>query len=143
MAHSEDERSLVTMHSCCAVDVGCPRRRISTHTKRRVRTQHIYHQINRPVGCVHLFCHPRVHEKKKNRHPTYFFQGFSWLVIFETGRYCFDMFGGKKVKTGRDGKIMKIIVAWMGRDGMVGVNFLDGTGRYTTMTFLFHDGTGR
>ena len=52
---------------------------------------------------------------------------FSWLVIFETGR---------------DGKIMKNIVAWMGLDGTVGANFLDGTGRYSTMTFLFHDGTG-
>ena len=62
------------------------------------------------------------------------------------GRYCFNMFGGKKIEdgTGRDGKIiMKIIVAWMGRDGTVGVNFLDGTGRYSTMTFLFHDGTER
>ena len=60
-----------------------------------------------------------------------------------TGQVCFGMFGGKKVKTGRDGKIMKIIVAWMGRYGTVGVNFLDGTGRHSTMTFLFHDGTGR
>ena len=64
-----------------------------------------------------------------------------------TGRYCFDMFAGKKLKTGRDGtgrdgKIMKNIVAWMGLDGTVGANFLDGTGRYSTMTFLFHDGTG-
>ena len=62
-----------------------------------------------------------------------------------TGRYCFDMFGGKEIEdgTGRDGKKMNIIVAWVGRDGTVGVNFLDGTGRYSTMTFLFHDGTGR
>ena len=37
----------------------------------------------------------------------------------------------------------EIVVAWMGRDGTVGVNFLDGTGRYSTRTFLFHDGTGR
>ena len=70
-----------------------------------------------------------------------------------TGRYCFDMFGGKK--TGRDGKLIKIIVAWMRREGTVGVNFLDGTGRYSTMTFLCvswrdgtinengHNGTGR
>ena len=75
-----------------------------------------------------------------------FFQGFSWLVTFETGRdgnirdgtgrYCFDMFAGKKIedgtgrdRTGQDGKIMKNIVAWMGRDGTVGVNFLGGTGR--------------
>ena len=51
-----------------------------------------------------------------------------------TGRYCFDMFGGEKVEggTGRDGKMMKIILAcWMGREGTVGVNFLDGTGRYS------------
>ena len=48
-----------------------------------------------------------------------------------TGRYCVDMFGGKKVEdgTGRDGKIMKIILAWMGWDGTVRVDFLDGTGR--------------
>ena len=48
-----------------------------------------------------------------------------------TGRYCFDMFGGKKFEDGT------------GRHGTVGVNFLDGTGRYRTMTVLFHDGTGR
>ena len=61
-----------------------------------------------------------------------------------TGRYCFDMCGGKNSR--RDGtgrKIMKIIVAWMGRDRTVGVNILDGTGRYSTTTFSFHDGTGR
>ena len=48
-----------------------------------------------------------------------------------TGRYCFDMFGGKKNEdgTGRNGKMIKIIVAWMGRDRTVGVDFLDGTGR--------------
>ena len=50
-----------------------------------------------------------------------------------TGRYCFDMFRGQKMKTedgtGPDGKMMKIALAWMGRDGTVGVNFLDGTGR--------------
>ena len=48
-----------------------------------------------------------------------------------TGRYCYDMFGGEKIEdgTGRDGEIMKIIVAWMGRDRTVGVDFLDGTGR--------------
>ena len=62
-----------------------------------------------------------------------------------TGRYCFDMFGGEKIEdgTGRHGKIMKVIVAWMGQDGTVGVNFLDGTGRYSKMTFLFLDETGR
>ena len=39
----------------------------------------------------------------------------------DTRRYCFDMFGGKKIEdgTGRDGKIMKIIVSWTGRDGTV------------------------
>ena len=31
----------------------------------------------------------------------------------------------------------------MGRDGTVGVNFLNRTGPYSTMTFFFHDGTGR
>ena len=48
-----------------------------------------------------------------------------------TGWDCFDMFGGEKIEdvTGRDGKIMKNRVAWMGRDATVGVNFLDGTGR--------------
>ena len=42
------------------------------------------------------------------------------------------MFGGRANEngTGRDGKKMEIIVAWMGRDRTVGVNFLDGTGRY-------------
>ena len=52
----------------------------------------------------------------------------------ETVRYCFDVFGGKKSEDGRgrDGKITKRIVAWAGRDGTVGVNFLDGTGRYST-----------
>ena len=55
------------------------------------------------------------------------------------------MFGGNNIEdgTGRDGKALTIIVAWMGRDGTVGVNCLDGTGRYSTKTFLFHDGTGR
>ena len=33
----------------------------------------------------------------------------------------------KEDGTGRDGKTMKITVAWMRRDGTVGVNFLDGT----------------
>ena len=62
-----------------------------------------------------------------------------------TGRYCYDMFGGEKIEdgTGRDGKTMKTTVAWMKRDGTVGVNFLNGTGWYSTTTFLFHDGTGR
>ena len=48
-----------------------------------------------------------------------------------TGRYCADMFGGLNIEdgTGRDGKIMKITLAWMGRDGTVRVDFLDGTGR--------------
>ena len=41
------------------------------------------------------------------------------------GTVLFDMFGREKNEdgTGRDGKIMKIVDAWMGRDGMVGVNF--------------------
>ena len=49
---------------------------------------------------------------------------FSWLFMAGdirdgTGRDCFDMFGGKKNEngTGRDGKIMKIIVSWTVRDG--------------------------
>ena len=63
-----------------------------------------------------------------------------------TGRYCFDMFGGGKNGngTGRDGKIMKIIVAWMGRDGTVGgceFSRRDGTLQYNDL--LFHDGTRR
>ena len=51
-----------------------------------------------------------------------------------TGRYCFDMFGGKKNEdgTGRDGKIMKTIVSWMGRDGTVGVNLIFSAGRNGT-----------
>ena len=64
------------------------------------------------------------------------FKAFSWLVIFGTGRYCFDVFGALKIEdgTGRDGKTMEIIVAGMGRYGTV---------RDSTMTSLFHDGTGR
>ena len=62
------------------------------------------------------------------------------------------MFDGKKVEdgTGRDGKIMKIIVAWMGRDGTMGVDFStrrdgkkkchDGTGRYITIVTTGLDG---
>ena len=54
------------------------------------------------------------------------------------GRYCFDIFGREKIwrrdGTGRDGKTMEIIVAGMGRYGTV---------RDSTMTSLFHDGTGR
>ena len=50
---------------------------------------------------------------------------------------------GNKMKTGRDGKIMKSIVAWMGRDGKGGVNFVNEAGLYSAMTFLFHDGTGQ
>ena len=80
--------------------------------------------------------------------------------------YRFDTFGGEKNEngTGRDGKNMEIIIAWRGRDGTMGVNFRDGTGRYSTMNFRFmtgrdgkyklsrrhgkvrkhcHDGTGR
>ena len=72
-------------------------------------------------------------------------QGFSWLVIFQTGRdgTVLICLAGKKLKTGRDGKILKIIVAWMRRDGTVGVNFLEGTGRYSTRTVSFHDRTGQ
>ena len=49
----------------------------------------------------------------------------------DTRRYCFDMFGGKKIEdgTGRDGKIMKIIVSWTGRDGTVQWPFCFMTGR--------------
>ena len=69
-----------------------------------------------------------------------------------TRRHRFDMFDGKKVEdgTGRDGKIMKIIVAWMGRDGTMGVDFStrrdgkkkchDGTGRYITIVTTGLDG---
>ena len=47
------------------------------------------------------------------------FQGFSWLVIFETGRdgTILTCLAGAILKTGWEGKIMKIIVAWMGQDG--------------------------
>ena len=60
-------------------------------------------------------------------------------------QYCFDRLGGNKSEngTGRNGKEIGIIVAWLGRDRTVGVNFVDGTGRYSTMTFSFHDRTGR
>ena len=67
-------------------------------------------------------------------------------MIFKTGRdgTVFTCLAGKKIEdgTGRDEKIMKIIISWTGRDGTVCVKFLDGTGRYSSMTFLFHDGTG-
>ena len=55
------------------------------------------------------------------------------------------MFREKKNENGtsRDGKKMENIVSWMGRDKTVGVSFLDGTGWYSTMTFSFHDRTGR
>ena len=48
-----------------------------------------------------------------------------------TGRDCFEMFSGRQIEDGteRDGKGLKIILACMGQDGTVGVNFLDGTGR--------------
>ena len=65
--------------------------------------------------------------------------------LFETGRdgTVLTCLTGKKLKAGRDGKMMKIMVAWMERNGTVGVDFLDGTVRYNTMAFLFHDGTER
>ena len=80
-----------------------------------------------------------------------FFQGFSWLAIFETGRdgttVVLTCLAGKILKTRRDGTVNNenytVVTTWMRRDGTVGVNFLDGTGRYSTMTFLLHDGTGR
>ena len=62
-------------------------------------------------------------------------QVFSWLVIFETGRdgTILTCLAGKiEDGRGRDGKILKTIVAWMRRDGTVGVSFPDGTGRYST-----------
>ena len=42
------------------------------------------------------------------------------------------MFGGEKSEdgTGRDDKIMKIIDAWMGRDGMCEFSRRDGTVQY-------------
>lgn len=48
-----------------------------------------------------------------------------------TGRYCFYFFGGKKNEdgTGRDGKMTTKQVFETGRDGTVGVQFLNGTGR--------------
>ena len=58
-----------------------------------------------------------------------------------TGRYCFGMFGGKNLEDGTERENIKSIVPWIGRLGTVGVNFLDSTGRYSTMPFLFHDGT--
>ena len=61
-----------------------------------------------------------------------------------TGRDCFDTLGGKKSSTERDGKIMKSMVGWTGRDGtVVGVNFSTGRDGTSASTFLFHDGTGR
>ena len=55
-----------------------------------------------------------------------------------TGRSCIDMFGEKTFEdgTGRDGKIMTILVPWVAQDRTVGVIFLDRTGRYSTMTFI-------
>ena len=55
------------------------------------------------------------------------------------------MFGEKNVEdgTGRGGKKMKITVARMGRDGMVGVDFLDGTGGDGTLQWHFCFMTGR
>ena len=61
-----------------------------------------------------------------------FSQGFSGLVIFETGRdgTVLTRFVGKEMTgNGRDGKIGNFEVGWMGLDGKVRVKFLDGTGR--------------
>ena len=46
-----------------------------------------------------------------------------------TGRYCFDMFGGKKKEDGaaRDGKKLKTIVSRTGRDGLREFPRRDGT----------------
>ena len=59
-----------------------------------------------------------------------------------TGRDCFDTYGGGKNKdgNGRDGKIMKIVVGWMGQDGTMGVKFRTGTERYSAMTFFLVTG---
>ena len=38
-------------------------------------------------------------------YPHGYYQGLTRLLIFETGRDCFDMIGGKKMKTGRDGTV--------------------------------------
>lgn len=55
------------------------------------------------------------------------------------------MFGREKFQdgTGRDGKTNRNIVGYTRRDGMVGVKFLDGTGRHSTLDRFVHDGTGR
>ena len=77
---------------------------------------------------------PGVEVTDKTKQPRLFMAG---NIRDGTGRYyCFDMFGGENIEdeTGRDGKIVKIMVTtWMGRDGTVGVNFLDGTGRDGTV----------
>ena len=61
-----------------------------------------------------------------------------------TGRYCFDMFGGKFFEdgTGRDGKNENYsCLDWTGRDSGFEVSRRE-DGR-AQLTFVFHDGTGR
>ena len=46
----------------------------------------------------------KFHKKRPEQYHR-FNQGFSWLVIFETGRdgtACFDVFGGEKIEDGTD-----------------------------------------
>ena len=54
-------------------------------------------------------------------------------MIFETGRdgTVLTYLAAKNIEvgSGRKGQRMKIIVAWMGRDGTVWLIFLDATGR--------------
>ena len=61
-----------------------------------------------------------------------------------TGRYCFDMFGGKFFEdgTGRDGKNENYsCLDWTGRDSGFEVSRRE-DGR-AQLTFVFHDGTGQ
>ena len=53
-----------------------------------------------------------------------------------------DCFGGKKNEdgTGPKGEIMKYYAGWSGRDGSVGVRFIDGTGPLTHFLTTGRDG---
>ena len=79
---------------------------------------------------------------------VHLYQGFSRLVIFETGRdgTVLACFAGKKTETGRDGtgrkrNQIKKILDGTGQDGGGEFSRRDGTVHYNDL--FFHDGTGR
>ena len=85
------------------------------------------------------------------------FQGFSWLVIFETGRdgTVLTCLAGRKLKAGQDGTVKQRnsrCLDGTGRDGACEFSRRDGTAQYNdlfvsrrhgTLNESCHDGTGR